>query len=263
MEAGIIRSQLPDLVTAISDIVQPVSDHCLAKGLIPESVYKRVLESGGTSEDKARTLVLAVKTSTETDSRCFEIFLTILSEKLPFLVNKLLPQIKVDQSETELEAPDHHDGPVRRSQTRRRQRARKVTSGTACQAIVPISGQSSSLVPNGVLDNQEFVIQQSSLITKLEDAIRKHEQSRSEQALVEKKLKSLSEESKRLKGNLRSLNSQVQANGENVTEQDSRLSACEKEMVKLKKKLTRLKSTVEEDIMCIVAKFIRRETGTK
>ena len=56
MEAQVIKSFLPDLVTAISDIVQPVSDQCLAKGLIPESVYKRVLESGGTSEDKARTL---------------------------------------------------------------------------------------------------------------------------------------------------------------------------------------------------------------
>ena len=55
-----ITSFLPDLVTAISDIVQPVSDQCLAKGLIPESVYKRVLELGGTSEDKARTLILAV-----------------------------------------------------------------------------------------------------------------------------------------------------------------------------------------------------------
>ena len=57
-----ITSFLPRLITAISDIVQPVSDQCLAKGLIPDSVYKRVLESGGTSEDKARILILAVKT---------------------------------------------------------------------------------------------------------------------------------------------------------------------------------------------------------
>ena len=48
----VIKSFLPKLVTAISDCVQPVSDQCLAKGLIPDSVYKRILESGGTSEDK-------------------------------------------------------------------------------------------------------------------------------------------------------------------------------------------------------------------
>ena len=79
-----IRSLLPDLVIAISDCVQPVSDQCLAKGLIPDSVHKRVLESGGTSEDKARTLILAVKTSTETDDGCLEIFLNVLDEQLPY-----------------------------------------------------------------------------------------------------------------------------------------------------------------------------------
>ena len=90
-----IEDFLPDLVTAISDCVQSVSDQCLAKGLIPESVYKRVLESGGTSEDKARTLILAVKTSTETDSRCFEIFLNILHEKFPYRIrDSLLLQIR-------------------------------------------------------------------------------------------------------------------------------------------------------------------------
>ena len=63
MEAKIAENFLPDLVTAISDCVQPVSDQCLAKGLISDSVYKRVLESGGTSEDKARTLILFCKLS--------------------------------------------------------------------------------------------------------------------------------------------------------------------------------------------------------
>ena len=77
-------------MTAISDIVQPVSDQCLAKGLIPDSVYKRVLESGGTSEDKAKTLILAVKTSTESDSRCFEILLRILEKHVTFPSKKKL-----------------------------------------------------------------------------------------------------------------------------------------------------------------------------
>ena len=58
-----LKSFLPKLVTAISDIVQPVSDQCLAKGLIPEPVYNSVRRSRETSKDKARTLVLAVKTS--------------------------------------------------------------------------------------------------------------------------------------------------------------------------------------------------------
>ena len=95
MEAEVIKSFLPDLVPAISDIVQPVSDKCLAEGLISDSVYKRILESGGTSEDKARTLILAVKTSTETDGRCLEILLNILKQHLPYRIrDKLLSKIR-------------------------------------------------------------------------------------------------------------------------------------------------------------------------
>ena len=56
MEAEIFKQFLPDLVRAISDNVLSVSDQCLAKGLITESTYKKVLESGGTNEDRARTL---------------------------------------------------------------------------------------------------------------------------------------------------------------------------------------------------------------
>jgi hypothetical protein len=105
MEAEAIKTSLPDLVTVISDIVQPVSDQCLAKGLISDSVYKRVLESGGTSQDKARTLVLAVKTSTEADSGCLERFLEILDEQLPFgIKDKPLSKLKKKIAERKTEA---------------------------------------------------------------------------------------------------------------------------------------------------------------
>ena len=101
-----IEKVLPDLVTAISDIVQLVSDQCLAKRLIPESVYRRVLESGGTSEDKARILVLAVKTSTETDSRCFKIFLSILHQQPT--CKELVSAIREELTETKLPSTTMH-----------------------------------------------------------------------------------------------------------------------------------------------------------
>ena len=242
VEAAVIQRFIPILIKTVSDCVQPVSDQCFSKGLIPNSVYKRVLESRGTSEDKARTLILAVKKSFETDSNCLEIFLSALNEELSFVSGgKLLSEIRdevLNQKKGELEAPD--GGPTQRA-----------VAGTVCQAIVPISGHSSSsLVPNGVLENQEFLSQQKSLITKLEDAIRKHEQTHLEKAHLEEKLKDLSEESKRLKDNLSSLSSQIhdvaQANSEKITEQNSRISDCEKEMVELKEKLATLEPTVEE-----------------
>ena len=138
-----LKSFLPDLVTAISDIVQPVSDQCLAKGLIPESVYKRVLESGGTSEDKARTLILAVKKSTETDSRCFEILLTILEEKLPYGIrDNLLSQIRKEISE----------------------------KANTCREVVPHSAQLVH-VPSEEIPRENTAIH-TQLLGRLEDSIR-------------------------------------------------------------------------------------------
>ena len=83
MEAEIITRFLADLVNATSDCVQAISDQCLAKGLIAGSTYRKVLESGGTSDDKARILILGVQKSTKTDSSCFDILLEILDDQLP------------------------------------------------------------------------------------------------------------------------------------------------------------------------------------
>jgi hypothetical protein len=165
MEAQVIKSFLPDLVTAISDCVQPVSDQCLAKGLIPESVYKRVLESGGTSEDKARTLVLAVKKSTETDSRCLEILLNILEMELPFtIVEKLLSEIRKEQGE----------------------------KANTCRAVVP-SSQTVQSVPSEELPRESALVQ-TILLGKFEDSTRQHEHACAKRRSLEEKLKIKSRE---------------------------------------------------------------------
>jgi hypothetical protein len=147
MEAEVITNFLPSLITVISDIVQPVSDQCLAKGLIPESVYKRVLESGGTSDDKARTLVLAVKSSTETDSRCLEILLNILERELPLTIrDKLLSEIRKEISE----------------------------KANTCREVVLHSGQL-VCVPSEDLPRESTAIH-TQLLGRLEDSIRQYEQ---------------------------------------------------------------------------------------
>ena len=127
MEAEVIKHHIPDLVTAISDCVQPVSDQCLAKGLIPDSVYKRVLESGGTSEDKARTLILAVKKSIERDSGCFELLLKVLEEIFPLGRNDLL--------------------------SKRIRREHDSASGNTCHDIVSVS-PNKQLLPSGELQDK-------------------------------------------------------------------------------------------------------------
>ena len=219
-----ITSFLPDLVTAISDIVQPVSDQCLAKGLIPESVYKRVLESGGTSEDKARTLVLAVKKSTETDRRCLEILLTILEEKLPYGIrDNLLSQIRKGISE----------------------------KANTCREVVPRSAQPVH-VPSEEIPRESTAIH-TQLLGRLEDSIRQHERARTEKNLLEQRLKAKSEKYEKLKHDLEVLKGQTKEISASIRDDmdqaQSRILACESGMMTLKTKIKKLEKIIEEQDM--------------
>ena len=214
MAAKVICSFLPNLVTAISDCIQPVSDQCLAKGLVSESVYKRVLESGGTSEDKARTLILAVKKSTETDSRCLEILLNILEEQLPHAIkDKLLSEIREEQENSRAVVPSFH--------------------------LVP--------VPNF---SRETEVVQSSLLGRLEDSIRQHERACSDKRILEETLKAKTEECARLNSELEAMKSQNdKAKIDAIADAQRRIADCEKEISNLEVKFSELEKTIEEQAM--------------
>ena len=212
MAAKVISSFLPDLVTAISDCVQPVSDQCLAKGLIPDSVYKRVLESGGTSEDKARTLILAVKTSAETDSRCFEILLNILEQQLPYAIkDKLSSDIREEQKKA--------------------------------SAVVPFSVPVQS-------DHRETEVVQGSLLGRLEESIRQHERACTEKRILEDSLKAKTEECAKLNSELEAMKSQNdKANIDAIADAQSRITDCENEISNLEVKFGELIRTIEKQAM--------------
>ena len=218
-----ITSFLPKLVTAISDCVQLVSDECLAKGLIPDSVYKRVLESGGTSEDKARTLILAVKKSTETDSRCLEILLNILEEQLPYGIrDSLLSAIRKEITE----------------------------KANTCKVVVPLS-QNVQLVPTEELPRESATLH-TRLLGKYENSIRQHERACTEKNLLEQRLKAKSEKYEKLKQELevlKSQNQEISSIREGVARAESRISACESGVENLKARIKELEKTIEEQGM--------------
>ena len=217
MEGEVISSFLPDLVTAVSDSVLSVSDQCLAKGLINETVYKRVLESGWTSEDKARTLILAVKKSTETDSRCLEILLNILDQELPFAIREnLLSKIRKELTE----------------------------KANTCRAVVPLS-KAVQQVPLGEL-SKETTLQQSALLGRFEDSIRQHEHACAKKRLLEKRLKVKSEKCERLKGELETLKGQNEELGSST---QSRIAAYTNQIETLMKRIEELQKTIEEQGM--------------
>ena len=180
------------------------------------SPYKKVLESGGTSEDRARTLVLAVKNCTETDSRCLDILLSILDQKLPHASReKLMSEIRKEVTE-------------------------KVNT---CTAVVP-SSQAIQQLPPGELA-KESALQQRNQLGRLEDSIRQHERACAEKNLLEERLKVKSEKYKRLKEKLESLRAQNQE----AANTQSRISACTIQIENLKKRIEELQKTIEEQGM--------------
>ena len=217
-EAEIIQGFLPDLVTAVSDSVQPVSDQCLAKGLISGNVHDQILESGGTSKDKARTLILAVKKSTETDSQCFQILLSILKQTLPYMIkNHLLPLIEARFTEKS-------------------------------SAMVPITVQS-KLTATEIL--KECTIQQETYIGQFEESVRQHAYACSEKKLLNEKLEKQTKEIERLR---KELGSQVRANESKNATTHERLSTCESEATEMKQRIEKLESIIEEQGMKVKRK---------
>ena len=204
-----IESFLPDLVTAISDCVQPVSDQCLAKGLISDSIYKRVLESGGTSEDKARNLILAVKISTETDGECLEIILDILEKQLPHTTKENL------LSEIRLNIPENMN-----------------TAETVSLEELP----------------KESGLLQSSFLGRFEDSIRQHERACTEKCVLEEKLKAKAQEYDSLKQEFEAMKSQPQAVS-SVANAQSRMIDSEHEIETVKENIRKLEHTIEEQSM--------------
>jgi hypothetical protein len=90
MEAKIIGDFFPKLITAVSACVQSVSDHCLAKGLIEGTTRRKVLESVGTENEKARILILAVSDNVSINPECFNAFMIVLENVLPSAIKGLL-----------------------------------------------------------------------------------------------------------------------------------------------------------------------------
>ena len=224
MEAKVIESFLPDLVTAISDCVQPVSDQCLAKGFIPDLVYKRVLESGRTSKDKARTLVQAIQTNTETDHGCLEILLDILEKQLPHAAKeKVLSEIRKERA--------------------------NIT-------------QTIQLLPSEELPRESALLQ-SSLLGKFEDVIRQHERACAEKSALKEKLKAKVEEHETLKQEFEVSKNQMQVGSSVPSGIADRMTECEHEIEAIKARVSKLVHTIEEQGMKVKRGRITVELNTE
>ena len=210
-----IKTFLPDLVTAVSDCVQPVSDQCLAKGLIPDPVYRGLLESRESSDNKARTLLLAIRTGIKNNSNHLEIFLNILVQQ-HLACDKLLSDI----------------------------RKTLVEKTNTCSEVVLSSQNSAHLAPNEQVP-RETALLQSPLLDRYEESIRQHERACAEKAKLEATLNDKSRECERLKEELEVLKRQTSPNDESRANTQSRLTTCESEVETLKTKVCELENATE------------------
>jgi hypothetical protein len=212
-----------DLVTAIFDCVQSVSDQCLAKGLISQTIRERVLVSRGTSKEQARTLILSVHNSTKTDESCFEVFLDILNEILPYRVKeKLLREMRKDLAD--------HSGASKH------------------KARIPVfQGARSFVVEDGRLQR---IQQQGFLFSKYESSMKNYAHASAEKAVYEESLENRTKERGKLRSNLEVLKSQSSVvNSQEIDSTVERLSAYEVEMAELKKRLEKLEGVMQEEGM--------------
>ena len=71
----------PELTTALAQDPVTVSEHLLAKGLIPHTLHSQLVHSGDAPRDKARQLVEAMTTCTKTNSSNFDVFIIVLKKQ--------------------------------------------------------------------------------------------------------------------------------------------------------------------------------------
>jgi hypothetical protein len=155
---------------------------------------------------------LAVKTSTETDSRCLEILINTLEETLPYGIrDKLLSQIRKEISE----------------------------KANICREVVPHSVQLVH-VPCEDLPRESTAIH-TQFLGRFEDSIRQHERACTEKNLLEQRLKAKSEKYEKLKHELEALKSQTKEISASIHDSmdraQSRILACESGMMTLKTKI--------------------------
>ena len=226
VESETLEAFLPDLMTAICDDVQRITDQCLSAGLISGSGHRKILESRG-SEDQARELIQCVQNDTKTDGRCFEIFLDCLDRELPRLVKeKLLSNI--------------------RKYLEDRYQARQ--DGVICKAIESSSSQSqiTRFMQQG--DPQECERQQRSLFGRYESSVKKYTLASGERDQCKESLQRKTEEREKLRGELTSLGGQ-NSETEEIETTKERLSACEAEMAELRERIEKLEGVMEEEDM--------------
>ena len=213
-EVRVIQFFNPELVNALRASIDSALDMCLARGIISESLHRKLLECTS-GDDKVRKLLQCIRSSISVDGRCYRIFLSILKSTAPSAIaEKLLPEIKEKYKEL---------------------------SKTAENIEVDVAGD--CLV-------KEFESPESDnfkvAVDQFRDAVEKHTRACVEKEMLEKELERKQKEKKELKKGLETALEAGGSDNENVKRLRGKIAACESKFEEIEASVAKLDKNIEE-----------------
>ena len=216
-EVRVIQFFTPELVNALRASVDNASDECLARGIIPESLHRKLLECTS-GEDKVRKLLQCIRSSITVDNRCYRIFLSILKSTVPSAITeKLLSAIKEKYKEL---------------------------SKAAENLDVDVAGD--CLVKEFESPESDTSSNFKLAVDQFRDAVEKHTRACVEKETLQKELERKQKEKEELKKGLETALVAGGSDNENVKKLRGKIAACESKFEEIEVSVAKLDKNIEE-----------------
>ena len=222
-EVRVVQLFTPELVSALRASVDNASDLCLSKGIIPESLHRRLLECTN-SEEKVRKLLQSIRSSINVDKRCYKIFLSILKSTVPFVIKEtLLYAIKAKHKE--------------------------LSKACTIPEYLDVNFASDHLVEEFELAESDTSSNFKLVVNQFKEAVKEHARACIEKEMLEKELEKKRKENEELKKELEIALKAGGSDGKNIKKLRERIAACESEIEGIKESIAQLDKKIEEYCM--------------
>jgi hypothetical protein len=218
-EVRVIQLFTPELIWALTGSVGNASDMCLAKGIISDSLHRKLLECSTSGEDKVRRLLQCARSSINIDKRCYKLFLSILESTVPAAVKETLVSAIKEKYEELSKATDYLNVGV-------------------------VAGD--HLVKEFESEESDASTNFRVMVDQFKEAVKEHARACVEKEMLEKELEKKQEENEELKKELEIALIAGGSNDETIKKLRERIAANESEIEKMKESIAELDEKIEE-----------------
>jgi phage shock protein A len=217
-EVRVIQLFTPELILALTGSVGSASDMCLAKGIISDSLHRKLLECTS-SEDKVRRLLQCTRSTINVDKRSYRLFLSILESTVPAAVKETLLSAIKEKYEELSKATDYLNVGV-------------------------VAGD--HLVKEFESEESDASTNFRVMVDQFKEAVKEHARACVEKEMLEKELEKKQEENEELKKELEIALIAGGSDDENIRKLRERIAAYESEIKKMKESIAELDKKIEE-----------------